>query len=186
VVLPNDHHFERDHDMKTILKISSFALAAISLPSSAFAQDSDTASADGTATIIQPITITKDADMAFGTIVQPLAGNGTVDIPNNSDTVTAGAGAIALSGPTSRAKFTIDGEGGQAVTLTVPANFTMTNGTDNLTVTLNPDLGASTTLSGALGSAGSASLNVGGSFTLPFDHSTGDYTGTFNVTAAYQ
>ena len=40
-------------------------------------------------------------------------------------------------------------------------------------------------LSGALGAAGSATLNLGGSFNLPSTQASGAYTGTFNVTVAY-
>lgn len=167
--------------------VLAFAVAATALSSSASAQSSATATATGSTTIVRPITITNTASLAFGRIVKPAAGTGTVTIADSGDTVSAASGAVALSGiTTSRAKFDIAGEGGQAISVSVPANFTMSNGGDTITVTLDPDLGTTTTLSGALASAGSASLNVGGSFNVPDTTPTGLYSGSFSVTVQYQ
>jgi hypothetical protein len=152
----------------------------------AFAQATDNANAAGSTTIVQPLTITNTSGLAFGRIVKPTTGTGTVAIANTADSVSAGAGAVALTGiTTSRAKFTINGEGAQGITITVPTNFVLTNTVDNITVALSPDRPASDTLSGTLGSAGTRALNVGGSFSLPTAVTTGNYTGTFNVTVAY-
>jgi len=171
--------------MKRILLSSAAALAA-TFVTPAFAQDSDSADANGSTTIIQPLTIAKDADLSFGRIVKPTTGTGTVAIANSSDSVTAGSGAVALTDiPTSRAKFTIDGEGGQGITITVPADFDLDNGTDTITVTLDADRPASDALSGSVGGDGTRALNIGGSFDLPDDVSTGEYTGQFTVTVAY-
>ena len=171
--------------MKRIL-LTSGAMLAAALTTPAFAQDSDTADADGSTTIIQPLTIAKDADLSFGRIVKPSTGTGTVTIADSADTVSAGSGAVALTGiATSRAKFTIDGEGAQGITITVPADFDLVNGTDTITVTLDADRPASDTLDGTLGGDGTRALNVGGSFSLPDSVSTGEYTGQFTVTVAY-
>lgn len=167
--------------------ICMLALAgAAAMSSPAFAQNSASATASGSVTIIRPIELTKDVDLVFGRIVKPASGSGSVAIADTADTVSA-TGAVALSGiTTSRAKFTINGEGGQSVSVTVPASFSLTNGTDSIAVTLDPDLGASTTLSNALGAAGSKSLYVGGSFAVGSGLSTGAYTGSFNVSVAYE
>ena len=152
----------------------------------AFAQASASATANGSTTIIRPVTITNTSGLSFGRIVKPSTGTGTVTIANSADTVSAGAGAVALAGiTTSRAKFTIDGEGGQALTVTVPGTFALGNGTDTITVTLNPNAAGTQTLSNALGAAGTLALNVGGSFNVPNAVSTGAYTGSFDVTVQY-
>lgn len=171
-------------------KILATGIAVIGLASagSAFAQATSSTSATGSVTILRPLTVTKNTggDLEFGRIVKPTTGSGTVSMSNTSDSVTAGSGAVALSGiTTSRAKFTIDGEGAQLVNITVPASFNITNGTDTISVTTTNNLGTSTTLSGSLGGAGSAALNVGGSFSVPSANSTGLYTGTLNVSVAY-
>lgn len=176
--------------MKKTLALALVTAGALSLSSAAFAQsaaNTDTATANGSVTIIQPLTITKDTDLVFGRVVKPRSGDGTVSIANDSDAVVAAAGAVALTGiTTSHAVFTVDGEGGQLVDVTMDPTFDLGNGTDTITVTLDPDFGASLTLSNALGSAGDATLNVGGSFDLPSTVSTGEYTGSFDVTVTYQ
>ena len=171
--------------MKKLLVIAALA-SGIFGATSAYAQASASTSASGSVTLLRPITITKTADLEFGRVVKPSTGTGTVSMTNASDAVTAASGAVAISGiTTSRAKFTIDGEGGQGVSVTVPATFNIVNGAVTITVTTTQNLGASTTLNNALGSAGSATLDVGGSFNVPSTNATGLYTGTLNVSVAY-
>jgi len=161
------------------------AVAALGLAGSAFAQTSATASANSSARVIQGITLAKDADMAFGTVVKPSSGSGTYTIGNGADTIAVtGTGAVAAAGTTSRAKFTATGEGGQSFAITVPATMTMTSGANNITVNLTT---ASSTglLSGTVGSAGTAAVNVGGNFSISNTQASGDYSGSFNVTVAY-
>lgn len=165
------------------------AVAGLAASGAAFAQSADTSSAtaNSSVNIIRPLTITKNADLVFGRVVQPRSGSGTVSIANSSNSVVAGSGAVALSGiATSRAVFTVDGEGGQAVSVTIPSTFNLTKGSDSITVTLSPDVGSSVTLSNALAAAGSKTINVGGSFSLPSTQASGAYTGSFNVDVAYQ
>lgn len=176
--------------MKKILAGAFITIGLAAGSSAAFAQSSATATATGSTTIVQPLTLTKNVDLSFGRIVKPSTGSGTVAIANTADAVTAGSGAIALSGiTTTRAKFTIDGEGGQVATVSVPTSFDLalsTDATKKITITLAPDLGATTTLSNALGAAGTQTLYVGGNFALPSTQVTGAYSGTFDVTVAYQ
>jgi hypothetical protein len=82
--------------------------------------------------------------------------------------------------------FTVDGEGGQVVTVTIPSTFNLTKGSDSITVNLDPDVGSTVTLSNALAAAGSSTINVGGGFNLTSTQASGAYTGTFDVTVAYQ
>lgn len=173
--------------MNKLFKACALALGTLSAP--ALAQASASASANGSTTIIQPVTVTKNSDLVFGRIVRPSAGSDTVSISNTSDTVTATGGSavpIATTGvTTSRAKFAIAGEGGQTVALTVPASFAMTGTGTDITVTLSPDKTGSQSLGGTLGSSSSINLNVGGSFTLGAAQATGAYSGSFTVSAAY-
>jgi hypothetical protein len=172
--------------MKKTILFAAAALGTLYAGTAFAAPNASSATADASSTIIQPVTIAKNNDLAFGRIVKPASGTGSVAIANTADSVNA-TGAVALSGiTTSRAKFTISGEGGQSVSVSVPASVTMSNGADTLDVTLDGDLGTSTTLSGALGDTGTAALNVGGSFSLASTTKTGVYTGTFQVDVAYQ
>lgn len=175
--------------MKKFLASAAIA-AGLLAGGTAFAQsaaNTDSASANGSVTIIRPLTITKNSDLAFGRIVQPRTGTGTVTLANTGNSVVAATGAVALSGiTTTRAQFTVDGEGGQVVTTSIPATVTLTSGVATIPVTLSPSFGSTVTLSNALAAAGSSTLNVGGSFNLPSTQTPGAYTGSFTVTVAYQ
>jgi hypothetical protein len=127
--------------------------------------------------------------MAFGTIVRPTSGAGTVVVTAEASTTrstTGGAVALASTTATS-AKFTLDGEGGQLVSVTIPADFDMTSGANTLKVTTSHDLtdAASVLLSGSLGSAGTKVFYVGGSIPIANNTATGAYTGSFTVSASY-
>lgn len=169
-----------------ILKVGFGAAMLVGLGSPAFAQTNQ-ASTTGSTTIVRPVTITKNADLVFGRVVRPSTGTGTVTLTTTSDTPTIDNGLILGGITTSHANYTINGEGGQAVSITIPASFTMSGpSASSLVVTLTKDVTGSETLSNALGAAGSKTVNIGGSFPLTATTTTGAYTGTFNVDVAYE
>jgi hypothetical protein len=174
--------------MRSYYKGLLIALAAGAVASQASAQSTATQSTTGTGTILQPLTLTKNTDLAFGSIVRPSAGSNTVTINQTTGARTlSGAGNAALvTSTTSRATYTVDGEGGQTFSISVPGSFNMTrvSGSETLAVTLTATA-ASGALSGSLGAAGTATFGVGGAF--PLDNTTvaGSYTGTFNAVVAY-
>ena len=171
--------------MKRVLVSCVLASAAL-ISSPALAQTSSAATT-ATTTIVQPVVIAKSSDLVFGTIIKPATGNSTVTLASSADTVSASGTGFAILGGTSRAKYTITGEGGQAVSISFPATFDMTGpSSSTLEVTLASDLGTSSTIGGALGAEGTKDLNLGGSFDVGDATTTGAYTGTFSVTVAYQ
>lgn len=160
------------------------AVAAASIATPALAAD-----ANGSITVLRPLTITKNADLGFGTVIRPDSGSGTVTV-SNAGTRSVANGVVALSSTTaSAAQFTIDGEGAQSVSVTIPATFTLNNGSvsGSLTVTTSSNLvnPALVSLDGTLGSAGTKTFNVGGSIDIASTTTSGAYTGTLTVTAAY-
>jgi len=174
--------------MKSFFKGLLIAAAISGLSSPGWAQSSATQSTTGTGTILQPLTLTKNTDLAFGSIVRPSSGTNTVTVNETTAarSLAGGGNAALVTSTTSRATYTVDGEGGSAYSITVPANFNMTrvSGAETLTVTL-ASTATSGTLSGAAGAAGSGTFGVGGSFPLSSTTVTGNYTGTFNVTVTY-
>lgn len=172
--------------MKTVVK-SGIAFAALAIfAAPALAQSSASATTTGTTTIIQPVTITQSSALAFGTIVRPASGTSTVSIGTGADTVSTTGGAVVLRGTTSRARYTVSGEGGETVSVTLPASFALSKaGAPDLTVSLTRNPAGNLTLSNALGAAGTAGLDIGGSFSISNTTVTGDYQGTFTVNAAY-
>lgn len=173
--------------MKTSL-IAATALVLTAVAAPAMAQSAST-TGSGSITVIRPLTITKTADLKFGTVVRPGTGSGTVVVSAaGARSVTGGVVGLASGDTPAAAAFSVAGEGGQSVSVTIPATFSMANGSDTLTVTTSNSLtgsAASQTLSNALGSAGSLAFSVGGSVPVGSTTTTGAYTGTFTVSAAY-
>lgn len=164
-------------------KFAALATLAAASASPVLAQSSATVTVNASSRIIAPMTLAKTSDLAFGTIVKPSTGSGTVTIGTGADTVALTGGAVAM-GAVSRAKFTVGGEGGQTYAVTAPASFVLSSGANSLTVALTPSA-TSGTLSGALGATGADTITVGGAFTLAATQPTGAYTGSFAVTTAY-
>ena len=174
--------------MNQIRNILIAALAVTSVASAAHAQASASTNASGSITIFRPITVTKTSDLAFGTIVRPGSGSGTVTIAqaDGARTVTGGIAALAIGTTPGRATFSVGGEGGQTYSISTPASFDMTRtgGSETLTVTLTPTA-TSGTLSSTLGNAGTGTYGVGAQVTVAATTATGAYTGSFTSTVAY-
>uniref|UniRef100_UPI0037BF8B3D DUF4402 domain-containing protein n=1 Tax=Brevundimonas sp. TaxID=1871086 RepID=UPI0037BF8B3D len=61
--------------IKTFAAVAAVVLTAVAAP--AFAQSSASTTGSGSITVIRPLTITKTADLKFGTVVRPASGSGT-------------------------------------------------------------------------------------------------------------
>ena len=164
-----------------------FCVSALFLPGAVLAQTS--ASGTGSLTIIQPLTITKNADLQFGSVVRPVSAAGAVAVAvTGARTVTGDIQALASGDTPQAARFTISGEGGHALSVTIPASFTLANGAQSLVVTTTNNLtGAlsAQTLSGTAGGAGALDVRVGGTVALSTTTPAGLYTGAFTVSTAY-
>lgn len=175
--------------MTNRLFAAAAALAVVAFAAPALAQSTASTTGTGSITVIRPLTVTKNADLKLGTVVRPASGSGTVVVSAAGvRSVTGGVVGLSSGDTPQAAQFTVDGEGGQSVSVTVPATFTMANGSDTLTVTTNNNLSGSAaaqTLSNATGAAGSLSFKVGGTVPVASTAPTGVYTGTFTVSAAY-
>lgn len=156
----------------------------------AFAQASATQSTTGSTRILQAISITKQSDLEFGSIVRPAtAGTNTItiDATTGARALTGtGAGALAAGTNSGRATYTVTGEGGQSFSITPDSTFNMNRVGGGGTIAVNVSASAATgALSGAIGSSGTANFGVGGNFDVADTTATGNYTGTFNVVVAY-
>lgn len=171
---------------RKLLIAGATALAAAAIASTASAQAS--ASTPGTASVnvLQPIQIAAgtSSTLSFGTVVQSA---GTVTIDPTTGTRTASGVTLVTSNAGGRADFKITGEGGQNISVTVPPTVSMAGpGTNNnLTVNLTTTTPLPTSLSGTLGTTGTATFGVGGNVTIAANTPNGAYSGTFDVVAAY-
>jgi hypothetical protein len=149
-----------------------------------------------------PLTITRLSSLAFGRIVRPPSGTGTVTYTSNSSgsgTMEVTGGAVALASPApSLASFRIQGQQYKEVVVQVDSSVNLTHGTD--TIVLTPlavwgDGAGNGSFNNGMNGAGqanlanpdgAATLYVGGSFSLTPSTPSGVYSGAINVTAVYQ
>ncbi|MGA0606614.1 DUF4402 domain-containing protein [Phenylobacterium sp. VNQ135] len=173
---------------RALLALTVTGLAAAAAP--AFAQTSANTSVTGTMTVYQPITISKASDLSFGTVMRPASGNGTIYINKTTGARTAdGAASLVANGPNaapSRAAFTVSGETGLNISITVPQSFDMLRSGGGGTVQVMLDSTASGgQLTGNTNGSGTFGFGVGGQVLLSNGTPTGAYSGTFTVSVAY-
>jgi Mat/Ecp fimbriae major subunit len=179
--------------VKALVAVSAIALGS----NAAFAA---TASADAKAEILTPISVSKTADLDFGTIAVNNGGSVTVSEVDGTVTCGATAGDLICGGTTSRAAFGISGADGKAVSVNADASVTLTGpvpsggGTaPTMTATLT-ESATSVTLSTAAPAVGATpaviggqgSFHVGGELSVGATQAAGAYTGSFDVEVLYQ
>ncbi|MEE4350374.1 MAG: DUF4402 domain-containing protein [Pacificimonas sp.] len=158
--------------MKHILAAAVGAAAFLSAPAMA-QNNTDSETINSTATILAPIDISVAGTLDFGTFTAPTA-SGTVSLTAAGVRTlpTGSVGVAAAAVPTA----TVTGTGTATYTLAL-GSLTLTNGSENLAVTLSHN--STETLT-----AGSEAFQIGGSFTAN-PTSAGDYTGSFTATVTY-
>ena len=164
--------------MKSIKKHIVLASLGVLL---AFGSEAKAASTTGTATanIVTPISIAKVNDLAFGSIA-PTSSAGTVTISPAG--VLSSSNVTTLTSTRTAGSFTVSGQDNCAYTITLPANGVVTlSGPAGSTAMAVSDF---TSSAGTI-TAGSAAVYVGATLAVGANQATGLYTGTFNVTAAY-
>ena len=171
---------------KSIIKIAAIALFAVVCGiNNASAQSSATASAS--ATIVTPISITKNVDMDFGNAAVQTATGGTVVLdPAGSRTATSGVTLPAVTGTVTAADFTVNGQGNYTYAITLPTTLTISDAGNahNMTVNTFTSTPAAT---GTLSSGGSQTLTVGATLNVGAGQASGTYTSAspFTVTVNY-
>ena len=166
-------------DYRKFLVAAGLAIAAAA-PATA-APVAATSNAGGKALILIPLTLTKVADLEFGTVIESST-SGTVTIPADGSArgVTGGVTPVANPLP-ARAQFAGAGTPGQLVNifLAPPANLKDANG-DTLPISMSLE---STNVT--IDSTHAFFVGVGGTVTVAANQPDGDYTGTFTVLAQY-
>lgn len=140
------------------------------------------------ANVLRPLSLSKVSDLSFGGIAAPSSGSATVTFSAvDAALEVTGTGARALSGTSATlAQYTVTGEGGQSFSIDMDAETPVVlAGPGSLSVTLNSNADASPVLSGSVGTEGSYSFRVGGSFSLSHDTPAGAYSGDFVVMVLY-
>ena len=165
---------------RTSLKLA-IAVAAVAITPSALAAD---ATANTSATIMQPITITKVEDLAFGKFGVGAGGSVTI----STSGVRSSTGVVEMASTTTAAKFDVAGEAGATYSIAL-APTTLTSGANSMTFTTISDLTGANATSGnaATGTltGGAQSVYVGGVLTVGAAQEAGLYSGTLVATVQY-
>jgi hypothetical protein len=156
------------------------------LPNRIMAQATQSTSAAGK--IIAPVTLTKNTDLHFGTMSVLTATAGTCVLSTAGVRSATGGVNLSASAPvSSTASYTVGGSASTTYAITLPASITVTAVTtmtiDNL-LAHTASAGADG-LTGTLSGGGADTFTVGGTLNVAAAQASGLYTGTFNVTVAY-
>ena len=157
------------------------AAAVVLAAAAGSAQAADTATATASAELVTPITVSKTADLDFGRLSSGAAGGTSVVSAAGARSVTGDV--VEEGGTVSAASFDVTGSTGLGYDITLPTSISITSGGDSMTVNAftSDKAGNAGTLTG-----GTDSFSVGGTLTVAASQATGTYTGTFDVTVAYQ
>jgi spore coat protein U-like protein len=160
---------------------------ALAIGGAGSAMAANNATATSTSTVIAPISITKSADLSFGSFAAG-ASLGTVTLsPNGTRAVTGGA--VAAGGTVTAAKFDVTGDVSKGYTITLGGTSVLTSGTDTMGFTTISDLSASAITTGNVTAGtltgGPQSIYVGGVLNVAINQPAGTYTGTVIATVNY-
>ncbi|MFN6085257.1 MAG: DUF4402 domain-containing protein, partial [Fluviicola sp.] len=134
------------------------------------------------ANIVEPLQITKTADLKFGNIAAgPSAGQVDMSI-SDVRTATGGVTLITAGNVSNAAAFDIIGYADASFTISLPASILIASGANDMLVdNFISSLGATSTLD----AAGAAALKVGATLNVDANQPEGLYTGSFEETVAY-
>lgn len=161
------------------LVITAAAMALIITPA-AFAQSSSTDSATANATIIAAIQLANVTSLEFGDIVQDTAA-GTVTVDTAGAATTSG---LTHLGGESAAQFDVTGDSSKTFAVTLPANGTVSLAGPG--AAMGVDSFTSSCSSTCALTGGNGSFTVGATLSVAANQVAGSYTGTFDVTVAYE
>ena len=167
----------------TVLKFFTLSVAIFAFSNISFGQSSVTGTADAGANILKPIAIINTQDLDFGDIISQTAAF-TVTVSTAGERSATNATAI-LNAVGKQAIFSVTGQENQSFKVTLPEDgvVSIASGGNSMNITdFDHNLGATPKLNGS----GNATLNVGAVLNVGATQAAGEYTGTFDVTVAYE
>jgi hypothetical protein len=140
-----------------------------------------TATSDVSASIVPAITITKNTDMEFADVVASGSAGTVVLSTAGARSVTGGA-TLGNGTGAAAAAFTVSGDPSSTYSISLPASATITSAPNTMTVNTFTSSPSGT---GTLSVGGTQALSVGATLQVGASQAQGTYTGTFDVTVAY-
>lgn len=172
---------------KSIIIITLLLMAGFTSKVMAQATENTTAGAK----IVAPISITETAALHFGTMAVLAGTPGTCVLSTQgSRSATGGVNLSAQTPSATNAAYNVSGAISTTYAITLPATIIVSNGTPAQDMTINALLARSAStgtdgLNGTLNSSGTDSFTIGGTLNVAAAQPAAVYTGTFNVTVAY-
>lgn len=138
------------------------------------------------AKVLRPIAIAKTQDLQFGSVTRPSSGSGSITVSPSGSASSTGTNVRRFSTPApSAAAFTVTGEGGQAVTVSVPSTVSLNGPAGTVVATTTATGSGSQVLNGSAGAAGTVQVKVGGTVPLTQTTGIGTFSGALTVTVQY-
>ncbi len=160
--------------MKKLFKNIGLLFFLGGFTSTLFAQEGVGVSATATAsaTIVEPISISRTVDMDFGYLAVASSGGTIVLTPESTRTVTGGIILPASAGTVTAASFTVTGAESYTYSITLPiGDVTIANGENIMTVN---NFTSTPSFTGTL-SGGTQVLNIGATLNVLGNQSSGTY-----------
>ena len=170
---------------KVVVIIAAIVLFAGSTKVMAQATENTAAAAK----IVTPISITETSSLHFGTMAILAGTPGTCVLSTQGVRTQTGGVNLSVQAPTaSNAAYNVSGAVNTTYSITLPASITVTSGPSSMTINAllaRTASAGSDGLTGTLSAGGTDSFTVGGTLNVSQGQATGTYTGTFDVTVAY-
>lgn len=163
-----------------IVALTSVTLALFAATAAQAQFDSDTASGSASANVVTAISITNTAGLDFGDLVAG-ATSGTVVMTAAGVRTSTGGTTLGNPGAAAAAGFAVAGDPAATYAITLPTSITVTSGGDTMTV----DTFTTPAATGTLDGTGNDTIAVGATLQVGVAQAVGAYTGTFDVTVAY-
>jgi hypothetical protein len=177
------------------MKLRIAALAALLVAGSATSALAATATANVSATLVNPGSVSATQDLAFGTIVKPTSGANTITVASSAGSLTpsvSGGGNATPQGTgnATAATFHLVGIPSGTYSLTSTAlNFTNNDGSLTSTGIETPTVASGSftagTGAGTLPAAGTTDMFIGGHFTIGTGATVQTYNGTLQVVVTF-
>jgi hypothetical protein len=182
--------------MKTLRTLFVIAIAIVGFTTNSFAQDpvipgtSSVNDAKATATILKPITMTKDHELQFGTFGSDGAASKTVSVDASGNRTGSAVLYDVAQTPVSSATFKVEGTPDATFHLALPTANVQLNGKNGVSGTLTINTGGfvtnlATGSIGTLGHDGKFEISVGATLQVPQSSPAGQYEGTYSVSVNY-
>jgi hypothetical protein len=144
-----------------------------------------TASGSASAEIVSAIAISSTATLNFGQIA-PSGTAGTVSISTAGVRSSAGGVTLGNQVTVAAATFAVTGAPNNVYTIVLPADGVVTLASGGSPAMAVDDFVSDPTSPGTLNGGGSETVRVGATLSVGVNQPNGNYSGTFNVTVAYQ